>query len=64
MQKCLNSQLLPWLQLTESMMAARNSRVFKTDRLRVFLAQYMGQRSDTKYSAALVDIDALPKVLY
>lgn len=43
-------------------MAARNSRVFKTDRLRVFLEHYMAQRADVNYKASLVDVETLPKV--
>ncbi|XP_053385363.1 uncharacterized protein LOC123538773 isoform X2 [Mercenaria mercenaria] len=57
--KCLNSS---WLNLSESMVSARNSKMFKSEKLRAFSVDYLTKRSDINYSLALVDIEKLPKI--
>lgn len=45
------------------MVNARNSKMFKSEKLRAFSVDYLTKRSDLNYSLALVDIEKLPKVI-
>ncbi|KAL4217412.1 hypothetical protein ACF0H5_023862 [Mactra antiquata] len=58
--KCLDSQ---WMNLNESMVNSRSTKHFKSDRLRIFLKYYMGQRGNEDYKVAKVDIATLPKIV-